>query len=40
MTRNGMGPDEMAEIAEIIRDVCVDDADVKDRVHALRARSR
>ncbi len=38
MTRNGMGPDEMVEIAEIIRDVCVSDADVRQRVHALRAR--
>ncbi|MDJ0974778.1 MAG: serine hydroxymethyltransferase [Planctomycetota bacterium] len=38
MTRNGMGPDEMREIAQIIRDVCVDEADVRERVHALRAR--
>jgi aminomethyltransferase len=38
MTRFGMGPDDFAELAELIRDVIVDDATVKPRVSALRKR--
>lgn len=38
MTRNGMGPDEMGEIAQLIRDVTVDKKDVRSDVAALRER--
>ena len=37
MTRFGMGPDDFAAVAALIRDVVLDDADVTDRVKALRS---
>ena len=38
MTRFGMGPADFAELAELIRDVVVDQATVKPRVSAFRKR--
>jgi aminomethyltransferase len=38
MTRFGMGPDDFRELAGIVRDVIVDDADARDAVTALRGR--
>ena len=38
MTRFGMGPEDFAELAELIRDVIVDDATVKPKVAELRKR--
>ncbi len=38
MTRNGMGPDEMDAIAEVIHQVCVHERDVRSEVAALRGR--
>jgi aminomethyltransferase len=37
MTRFGMGPEDLAEVAALIRDVVRDDADVAERVRALRS---
>ena len=38
MTRFGMGPEDFAELAELIRDVIADDATVQPRVERLRQR--
>jgi aminomethyltransferase len=38
MTRFGMGPEDFGELAELIRDVIVDQSTVKPRVTALRKR--
>ena len=38
MTRFGMGPEDFGELAELIRDVIVDDATVKPRVAEMRKR--
>jgi aminomethyltransferase len=38
MTRYGMGPDDFGELAELIRDVVVDQAIVQPRVEQLRSR--
>jgi glycine/serine hydroxymethyltransferase len=38
MTRFGMGPQDLAEVAALIRAVVQDDADVTERVRALRSR--
>jgi aminomethyltransferase len=38
MTRFGMGADDLAEVAGLIRDVVSDDADVAERTTALRSR--
>jgi glycine/serine hydroxymethyltransferase len=37
MTRFGMGPDDFAAVAALIRDIVLDDAHVTDRVKALRS---
>jgi aminomethyltransferase len=38
MTRFGMGPEDFGELAELVRDVIVDDATVKPRVAEFRRR--
>ena len=38
MTRFGMGPEDFGELAELIRDVVVDQAIVQPRVEQLRSR--
>ena len=38
MTRFGMGADDFAELAQLLRDVVIDNADVRDKVTALRGR--
>ena len=38
MTRFGMGPDDFGELAELVRDVIIDDATVKPRVAEMRKR--
>jgi glycine hydroxymethyltransferase len=37
MTRFGMGPGEMERVAELIKEVVIDQKDVKEEVHRFRS---